>query len=153
MRISSSDHTSLRRQLLKTYWIDRPVRVVIADYLDSPQIRLELIDACAVLNIALLRDVPSELLAGCDAFLSDQGRIHGDILSLIQKGVVPILPRKNSYGKAFSEFLPMQFTGNAFLFSEPHPIVILEQICRYMENSRYPWDRRILLKNLMKTQL
>lgn len=73
------------------------------------------------------------------------------MVGLVQAGVTPILPKKNAFGSNFSEFDPMKFTGNAFLFESTESYHILEKLVRYLENVRYPGDRRTLLKNLEKT--
>ena len=86
-----------------------------------------------------------------DVFISDEQTGFLDIVGLVKGGVTPILPKKNAFGSNFSEFDPMKFTGNAFLFETLESYHILEKLVRYLENVRYPWDRRTLLKNLEKT--
>ena len=61
-----------------------------------------------------------------------------DIVALVKAGVTPILPKKNAFGSNFSEFDPMKFTGNAFLFESTESYHILEKLVRYLENVRYP---------------
>jgi hypothetical protein len=50
-------------------------------------------------------------------------------------------------------FNPMKFEGNAFIFEEATSYLMFEKLVRYLENIRYPWDKRTLLQNLENTTL
>lgn len=71
-----------------------------------------------------------------------------DIIALIQSGVIPILPKKNPFVTNFTEFDPMKFTGNSFLFETIESYHIFEKMVRYLENVRYAGDKSTLMKNL-----
>ncbi len=86
-----------------------------------------------------------------DACISDGLSTNIDIVTLVQLGVVPILPIENAFPKIFSEFDPMKFEGNAFLYSSVNKYLIFEKLIRYLENVRYAGDKRTLLNNLGKT--
>jgi hypothetical protein len=73
------------------------------------------------------------------------------MISLVQATVVPILPIKNNFATNFSEFDPMKFSGNAFLFEQTDIYHIFEKLIRFLENIRYAGDRRTLMENLKKT--
>ena len=70
---------------------------------------------------------------------------------LIENVVVPIVPKDIVPFKNFSEFNPMKFEGNAFLFEEVNKFQMFEKIVRYLENIRYPGDKRTLLQNITNT--
>lgn len=144
----NTEKARLRRKILKLYGLDSSIRAVILDCISNTDIRLAMIEACSVLNIALISDIPDDLLEGCDMVVSDMPQLESDLLDMMHKGVAPIIPSYHAYGPDVSDFNPMKFIGNAFLFKDPHPILMLEQICRYLENIRYPGDRSTLLKNL-----
>jgi hypothetical protein len=74
-----------------------------------------------------------------------------DIPALVQNTVVPIIPLDTAFSKSFSEFDPMKFVGNAFLFTAENKYLILEKLIRYLENIRYAGDKRTLLTNVAKT--
>jgi hypothetical protein len=45
----------------------------------------------------------------------------------------------------------MKFEGNSFLFSNDHPFAVFAKTVSYLENVKFPEDRRILLKNVLAT--
>ena len=90
-------------------------------------------------------------LVGVDALISDRKSQKLDLIAAMQHGVVPILPVENDFPKTFSEFDPMKFEGNAFLFTKIDPYLIFEKLVRYLENIRYTGDKRTLLTNVTKT--
>jgi hypothetical protein len=67
----------------------------------------------------------------------------------MQNAVVPIVPITNPLSKKFSEFNPMKFEGNAFLFEPVNQYQMFAAIVRYLENVRYPGDKRTLLQNVV----
>jgi hypothetical protein len=44
----------------------------------------------------------------------------------------------------------MKFEGNAFLFDEKNEYQIFAALIRFLENVRYPGDKKTLLQNVMK---
>jgi hypothetical protein len=64
---------------------------------------------------------------------------------------VPILPKENHLSVSLHEFDPMHFEGNSFLFVKMNPYAIFEKIISYLENIKFPEDKRILLKNVSNT--
>jgi hypothetical protein len=67
----------------------------------------------------------------------------------MQSAIVPIVPVETPVSKKFSEFNPMKFEGNAFLFDPVNQYQMFAAIVRYLENVRYPGDKRILLQNVV----
>jgi hypothetical protein len=49
----------------------------------------------------------------------------------------------------FTEFNPMKFEGNSFLFESADKYQIFASIVRYLENVKYPGDKRTLLQNIV----
>ena len=123
--------------------------------IEDIEIREFLLDAAKYLDIVLLisswKDEEKFDYIGFDAFISDGISWNLDIVSLVQSGVVPIIPLNNAFPRVFSEFDPMKFEGNAFLYNSLNKYLILEKLIRYMENIRYAGDKRTLLNNLWKT--
>lgn len=47
----------------------------------------------------------------------------------------------------------MKFEGNAFLFDPANQFQMFAALVRYLENVRYPGDKRTLVKNVSETQI
>lgn len=65
--------------------------------------------------------------------------------------VIPIIVKDHPLSMSLSEFEPMKFQGNAFIYESMNPYLIFEKLVRYLENIRYMGDKRILLNNVGKT--
>ncbi len=74
-----------------------------------------------------------------------------DLVGAVSRGAVPVLPEKNAFSGEFRQFDPMNFEGNAFIYREENPFLMFAAAVAYLENSKFPEDRRILLKNVLKT--
>ncbi|MBP6981302.1 hypothetical protein KBB25_00790 [Candidatus Gracilibacteria bacterium] len=144
-----------RTALLRKMGFPPKTRSLILLDISDPLIREFLQKAGRELDISFIESNGSSDEKGdypaFDVFISDEQTGFLDIVALVKAGVTPILPKKNAFGSNFSEFDPMKFTGNAFLFESTESYHILEKLVRYLENVRYPGDRRTLLKNLEKT--
>jgi hypothetical protein len=47
----------------------------------------------------------------------------------------------------------MKFEGNAFLFEKVDEYQMFASLVRYLENVRYPGDKRTLLKNVSESKI
>ncbi len=92
----------------------------------------------------------NELLA-FDFIIYDGEHDGIDIVKFMKAGVVPIMPERNIFAGILREFNPMKFDGNGFFFKSNNPYCIFEKIITYLENIKFPEDRRILLKHVMET--
>ncbi len=104
----------------------------------------------AIENAGYLEKIAPADLSAFDFFVTDM-RGSVDVMQAMRAGLVPILPRENIFSELLSEFDPMKFEGNAFLFSDLDPFRIFEKIVAYKENVKFPEDRRILLRNVERT--
>jgi hypothetical protein len=143
-----------RTTLLRHASLPKMTRAIILSYIGDEEIQKFLQTACDTLDITLIsgseiRD--SVYTEGADAFIADVSVDTLPIGSLMREQVVPILPLWCE--KSLSEFNPMKFEGNAFLFEQTTGFHILEKIIRYLENIRYPGDKRMLLENVGKTKI
>lgn len=150
-----SDKDDLRSHILRKHSFGVKSRALIIFDINDNEIRDFFLEVAKSLDIALIPATWSQEekweYAGYDACISDEKSWYLDIVALAKESVVPILPRENSFSGIFSEFDPMKFTGNAFLFAETNKYLIFEKLVRYLENIRYAWDKRTLLTNVMKT--
>lgn len=134
--------------------LPKTTRAVILSFVEDKEISSFLQTACDILNITLISEFDSSnsvYIEGADAFVADILIDGLPIGALMKEQVVPILPL--GCEESLSEFNPMKFEGNAFLFEQTTQFHILEKIIRYLENIRYPGDKRMLLENVAKTKI
>ncbi|MDD2516000.1 MAG: hypothetical protein PHF46_04235 [Candidatus Gracilibacteria bacterium] len=102
-------------------------------------------------NISFVEKLNSNMLPGFDFFVSDEIGDEVDIMKYMKNGIVPIMPEQNTFTGIIKPFNPMMFEGNAFLFKKDGCYNIFERIVAYLENIKFPEDRRILIKNVLGT--
>ena len=102
-------------------------------------------------NIAYSKTVHVNEVAGVDFFIFDGESDDINVMEYMKAGAVPILPQENIFTGIIKPFNPMAFEGNGFLFSKPNPYCIFERVVSFLENVRFPEDKRILYKNVRET--
>jgi hypothetical protein len=151
----SSQKDEIRSKILRENTLPPKSRALVLLDIADREISEFFLEAGKSLDIAIIIATGSEKekseYAGYDAFVSLAKDSKIDIIALVQASVVPILPIENAYPKTFSEFDPMKFEGNAFLFASADKYLILEKLIRYLENIRYAGDKRTLTGNVEKT--
>ena len=150
MQKIQTSHDQHRVALMRKLWADRSTRALILLDIRDPEVKKFLSDAAPLLNITLSETLDSDSLGGYDACITD-GLGDLDLVNLVKHSVVPILPQDHALIQSFREFDPMKFEGNAFIFSSVNSYLIFEKLIRYLENIRYPGDKRTLLNNVGKT--
>ncbi|MDQ1343499.1 MAG: hypothetical protein QG650_218 [Patescibacteria group bacterium] len=100
--------------------------------------------------VAVTKTTANELYA-FDFFVSDGESEDLDIVKCMKAGVTPILPEKNVFSGILKDFNPMKFEGNAFLFKDDNQFRMFAATVSYLENVKFPEDRRILLKHVAET--
>ena len=144
-----------RNSLLRHASLPKDTRAVILSYIQNKEILEFLVSACKALNISLLTDFASQesvYIEWADAFIADVLNKELPISTLLKNQVVPIIPLEEDVKKNFSEFNPMKFEGNAFLFEQKTKYHVFEKLVRYVENIRYAGDKRTLLQNIEKSE-
>lgn len=101
-------------------------------------------------SIRTVRDFSDVLLAGCDFFVSDTETNPSHMTACILAGIVPIVPKNTPFKNMFSQFNPMEFTGNSYIY-EGGQYQIFASTIALLENMKFPADREILLQNVVKT--
>ncbi len=99
---------------------------------------------------AMKRLHPNELYA-FDFVVFDGKDENVDLVKCMKSGIVPIVSQKNVFAGILKEFNPMKFEGNAFLFKDDNPFCMFAQSVSYLENVKFPEDRRVLMKNVLST--
>jgi hypothetical protein len=82
--------------------------------------------------------------------ISDAQTSPSRITACILAGIVPIVPKNTPFKNMFSQFDPMAFTGNSYMY-ESGQYQIFASTIALLENMKFPADREILLKNVVKT--
>lgn len=142
-----------RATLLRAHGLPKTTRAIVVSFVQDAGIQAFLTLACSSLGIVLLTEKNEVILAGADAWITDTLDESIPVSMLFQQGVVPIVPKENPHKKLFSEFNPMKFEGNAFVFEHADEYQMFASLVRYLENVRYPGDKRTLLKNVSETSL
>ena len=124
--------------------------IIITDIADS-MIDAFLQNGADILDVTIVSrsSVPPDLQSGADAYISDSTD-QATLCTLMREQIVPIVPSSLADSMKLSEFNPMKFEGNAFLFDSLSVYTVFEKLVRYLENIRYPGDKRTLLQNLEK---
>ncbi|MDD2694035.1 MAG: hypothetical protein PHY14_03815 [Candidatus Gracilibacteria bacterium] len=139
-----------REALLRKFAFPKSVRAVILLDIRDDVIHSFIMDASRVLNIGIIESDSEEDMSACDACITD-GLGELNLINLTKSSVVSILPKNHPLIGSFSEFDPMKFEGNAFIYDSLNPYLVFEKLIRYLENIRYAGDKRTLLNNVAKT--
>ncbi len=67
----------------------------------------------------------------------------------LKKGIVPIVSKDNYLNNILNEFNPVKSEWNAFFYEENNVWSIFYSIVRYLENHKFPYDNRNLVKNVI----
>lgn len=86
-------------------------------------------------------------MSSLDALVCDCS--DAKIEKLMEAGVVPIVNEKNYLGKILSEFHPGRAEGNAYLYEGDSHWAVYYALVRYLENHKFPYDNRNLVKNVI----
>lgn len=146
LKNSKEEH---RASLMHSLALGKTTRALVIRYVSDADIQEFLEQATRSIHVVLLDDTP-ENRKWADAFITDNW-LNTPTNELMQSALVPIGPQEWAREIRLSEFNPMKFEGNAFLFEEKDRYQIFAALIRYLENVKYPGDKRILLKNVTST--
>jgi hypothetical protein len=135
-----------RATLMRSLSLSKTTRALVIAYISSAEIRDFLDEATESIDVILLDDSP-ENREWADAFLTDDWTLVPKD-DLMKSAVVPIGPITGGKEAGLSEFNPMKFEGNSFLFEKVDKYQIFAALVRYLENVKYPGDKRTLIKNI-----
>ncbi len=139
-----------RTALLRKLELPRNTRSLILLDISDESIRSFLIEAGKYLNVIFITDGDMADQESYDACITDW-HWNIDLVNLMKHYVIPIIVKDHPLSMSLSEFEPMKFQGNAFIYESMNPYLIFEKLVRYLENVRYMGDKRILLNNVGKT--
>lgn len=102
--------------------------------------------------LSLSRDrLSDEEKLALDALIWDDLSESVSVSDMTPFGVVPILPMDNTFSSILSQFDPIEFQGNAFLYNEMNGYHIFAAFVAYLQTIQFPADRQLLLKNVSGT--
>lgn len=139
-----------RETVIRKFGFPKSIRAVVFLDIQDEFVRNFFREAAMVLNIGIVDAYSEEDAAGYDVCITD-GTGEANLVQLTKLSVVSILPKNHPLIVSFSEFDPMKFEGNAFIYESVNPYLIFEKFIRYLENIRYAGDKRTLLSNVAKT--
>lgn len=135
-----------RTALQRSYSLAKSTRALVILFLSDETLRSFIEEAGKSIDVVFIDDT-KENREWADIFITDNWNL-APLEELIGNVVVPIWPRDWAQEKNMIEFNPMKFEGNAFLFEKNDKYQIFAALVRYLENVKYPGDKRTLLKNL-----
>ena len=102
-------------------------------------------------NIAASLKINPNNLAGFDFFIFDNDHEEVDVVKYMWAWIVPIMPEKNTFSWILKDFNPMRFEWNGFFYRKDSAFCMFEKVVSYIENIKFPEDRRVLMKNVLGT--
>lgn len=98
-------------------------------------------------NIVCVKSPKQDLLSGFDCILAD-GNFEG-LNTYFTQGITPIVPENHYLKSILSEFEPIDGVGNSFFYQENNVWSMYYALIRYVENYKFPYDNRNLVKNVL----
>jgi hypothetical protein len=98
-------------------------------------------------NIIATGKIETKELIGFDFILCDED--IKDLNKYLSNWIVPIIPLENPFSSILQEFNPMRNEWNAYIFNKEDKRSIFYAIVRYIENSKFPFDNKNLVKNVL----
>lgn len=97
-------------------------------------------------NISFVKDIKDEIISGFDfiTYTNDS-----DLVNYMKLWVVPIVSQSNSLRSILKEFNAASVEWNSFIFENASLCDIYYAIIRYVENFKFPYDNKALVKNVL----
>lgn len=98
-------------------------------------------------NIAFVKSHEDFDMNWLDAMLCNCNDIK--LEKIMEQWVVPIVNEKNYLWNILNEFHPGRAEGNAYLYEDKSSWSTYYALIRYLENHKFPYDNRNLVKNVV----
>lgn len=99
-------------------------------------------------NIAITSKLDNNMLSWFDFIVCDN---EIELLDLYLKNwVTPIINKNNYLSSILKEFDPLKNDWNTFFYDNMNKYSIFYSIIRYIENYKFPFDNKNLVKNVLK---
>ncbi len=99
-------------------------------------------------NISSTKKINPNSFIWFDFFVYDNNFDWVDVVKYMWAWIVPIMPEENTFTWILKNFDPMKFEWNWFFYKNNNKFCIFEKVISYLENIKFPEDKRILLKNV-----
>lgn len=99
------------------------------------------------INIINSNKIQNDLLLWFDFVLTDNNT--ESLKDFFKNAIIPIVPKNNYLSSILHEFDPLNNEWNSFLYDEKNKWSMYYAIIRYLENSKFPYDNRSLVKNII----
>lgn len=167
MNISGTlaEKRAINTELKKNYWLFQKFKPLGLIKLSNKELTQELIEGLKVLsaafvvvvedateqqisqNVFITQNVDNSTLSWFDFVVSDND--ISQISDYTSAGVTPIINKDNHLNTILKEFNPLKNEGNSFYYDEINHWAIFYTIVRYMENYKFPFDNKNLIKNVL----
>ena len=158
-----SQKTEHRDQLKSTYELPKRSKILIAVHFSNEKFSKKILDGLEILpgnfivfgykeenssrkNISFEATHEGFDMTGVDAVLCDCEDIK--LEKIMEIGVVPLVNENNYLWKILQEFHPGRAEGNAYLYEKGSYWSAYYALIRYLENHKFPYDNRNLVKNV-----
>jgi len=112
--------------------------IVVLDNVDEIQVAK---------NVFITNNVDTSALAWFDFVVGDNDL--SQISNYTNAGVTPIINKDNHLNSILKEFNPLKNEWNSFYYEELNHWAVFYTIVRYMENYKFPFDNKNLVKNVL----
>lgn len=99
-------------------------------------------------NVVITGNLDNDVISGFDFVVCDDN--IENINLYIEKWITPIINKDNHLTSILKEFNPIKNEGNSFFYDELNKWSIFYSIVRYLENYKFPFDNKNLVKNVLK---
>lgn len=98
-------------------------------------------------NVFYTKDIKKDLLMWFDFIVMDnETEWLSEFFSL---WITPIIPSNNHLSSILKEFDPLNSEWNSYLYDDKNKWSMYYAIIRYLENYKFPYDNRNLVKNVI----
>jgi hypothetical protein len=98
-------------------------------------------------NVSLQNELNRKFTIWFDFILCDNN-IYS-LTDYLKQGIVPIISKENYMSSILNEFNPIKNTWNSFLYESNNKWSIFYSLVRYLENSKFTFDNKNLVKNVL----
>jgi hypothetical protein len=98
-------------------------------------------------NVLIVPEIKKDLLLWFDFIITDNDT--QGLNEYFQLGIAPIIPQNHHFSSILKEFDPLLNQWNSFLYKENDKWSLYYAIIRYLENYKFSYDNRNLIKNVI----
>lgn len=99
-------------------------------------------------NIVATGKITDIDLLGFDFLICDDEITN--LKKYLEKWITPIISEKNQLKAILKEFNPAKNEGNSYIYANENKWQIFYALVRYLENYKFPYDNRNLVKNILE---